>query len=115
MKAISLAQEVPDYSSELSVPQPVSDEKLPKKKVYPSMYISDAPKELFDLPDEGTATIKYRLREKGIRERDGDKSVNCELEILSITPNKGGSKPMGNTTRDADDEIDNYFKEVDGE
>lgn len=118
MKAISLAQEVPDYSKsgDMAMPsEPSRDEDLPKKKVYPSMYISDAPEALFSLPDEGTATIKYRVREKGIRERDGEKTVNCDIEILSITPNKGNSKAMENSTRDSDDALDDYFKEVDGD
>jgi hypothetical protein len=110
-KPISLAQEVTDYSA-VEPPQTAkSDEDLPKKKVFPSIYISDAPPALFELPDEGEAVISFRVREKGMRERDGEKTCNCELEIISITPMKMESKAMEDSTLDSDKAIDEYFSE----
>lgn len=62
------------------------------KMIYPSLYFThDKP---VDLPDEGTAVIKFRKIESSENTRDPDSpKYRCEIEVHSIEP-KGGSEPL---------------------
>lgn len=90
---IDLAREVPDYSKmEGSLgPEPSGPEKnLPKKTVYPSIYLDDAPVALCDVPIEGTALVKYRIDRTTIRrENGGESTASVEIEIMSFEPKSG--------------------------
>lgn len=56
------------------------------KKSYPSLYISDRDSDI-DLPLTGTATVKYKLRSKTIRQdEEGKKRHSADIEIQSIDP-----------------------------
>ncbi len=71
---------------ESSMGSPVSDQEADdKKKYYPTLYISDAPKELADLPDEGCVLIKYKRKSVTVR-TDADKkgAVSLDLEVQGI-------------------------------
>jgi hypothetical protein len=86
MSAISLATEAPDYGAPMDAKP---EKEYPKKTVYPSIYINDAPTELCDIPVEGTATIKYRVQSTNIRRKDDESSASVEIEILSFEPKDG--------------------------
>jgi hypothetical protein len=65
----------------------------PDRKNYPSFYVSDRPDEL-DIPMEGQAVIKYKLRSKEMRQNEkGEKKHSASLEIHSIDPIKEDKKP----------------------
>ena len=75
---IDLAQDVPDYGSPA-----IATDKPDSKKSYPSLYFT-CDKE-YDIPDTGTATIKFRKIEDSENTRDpADPKYRYELEVQSI-------------------------------
>ena len=79
-------------------------------KSHPCLHIADAPPDLLHMPEEGTATIKYKVSHKGHdKTRNGGNGglqgrSSVTLDILSITPhgkqqkfkvqNNGAPKPQ---------------------
>lgn len=87
------------------------DSDKPKRMVYPTLYIHDAPSDLGSLPDTGTAVVKYRIIEKSISDRNGEKTARCELEIQSLTPKgKTAAVTEGDGQVDAESALDEYFE-----
>ena len=106
-KAISLGKKLGDMIkvSEVS----------PEKEHYPDLYISDTDdRRLAEMPDEGEATIRYRVVSRTHREEGKGKSKNyscsLRLEVLSIEPPaaNGKKKDSDNGARKA---LNDYFKE----
>jgi hypothetical protein len=79
---------------------PISIKELTDEVHYPDFYISDTDElGLLDMPDEGEATIKYKIVNKTQREdsRNGKKRRRCSItiEVRSIEPpaaSKNGKK-----------------------
>jgi hypothetical protein len=89
----------------------------PEKEHYPDLYISDTDeRRLAEMPDEGEATIRYRVvsrthREEGKGKRK-DYSCSLRLEILSIDPPAGnGKKKNGDSDGGARKALSDYFKD----
>lgn len=86
-----------------------SDKDEPETRTgYPDLYLSDVDPEVLDLPDEGTATIKYKVTERCDLKREGEdgkkRQISLTLEVHSITPESGKSTdPLKETARDAID------------
>lgn len=58
----------------------------PKKKTYPSIYLSGPKDDFMDLPDSGEAVIKYQVTRRSTEETDGKKRHSLTLEVRSIDP-----------------------------
>lgn len=59
----------------------------PKKTQYPSLYINKVSSDdVMSLPDEGKATIEYRLTGRNMRENNGKKTYGMTLDVLSFEP-----------------------------
>lgn len=58
----------------------------PKKTQYPSLYINKVSDSVMDIPDEGKATIQYRLTGRNMREDNGKKIYGMTLDVLSFEP-----------------------------
>jgi hypothetical protein len=86
---------------------------------YPDLYIGDTDdRRLAEMPDEGEATIKYRVVSRTHREeRKGkskgkDYSCSIRLEILSIDPPESkGKKRNSDSDGGARKALSNYFKD----
>jgi hypothetical protein len=86
----------------------------PEKEHYPDLFISDTDdKRLAQMPDEGEATIRYRVVSRTHREEKNAKgkeySCSLRLEILSIDPPAAKEKRR-NGNDEARKAFDNYFK-----
>lgn len=84
---------------------------------YPDIYISDVDDpRLLEMPDEGEATIKFRVVDRTHAEygRDGKKERRCSvrLEVISIEPpekkSKSNNGDWGNGARKS---FSDYFKD----
>lgn len=94
LKAIDLGRSYPDYPCGA-----YPDSGKESKKDYPSLYISDRDDEL-NLPLEGEARVKYKLRSKEMRQdHEGKKRHSASIEIHSIDPIKETTKPKGGAKR----------------
>jgi hypothetical protein len=86
---------------------------------YPDLYISDTDdRRLAEMPDQGEATIKYKVISRTHREdRKGkgngkDYSCSIRLEVLSIDPPEGKSKKKnGDSDGGARKALSDYFKD----
>jgi hypothetical protein len=85
---------------------------------YPDLYISDTDdRRLAEMPDQGEATIKYRVVSRTHREeRKGkgngkDYSCSIRLEILSINPPEGKKKKNGDSDGGLRKAMNGYFKD----
>jgi hypothetical protein len=58
----------------------------PKKKTYPSIYLSGPKDEFAELPDSGEAVIKYQVTRRSTEEENGKKRHSLTLEVRSIDP-----------------------------
>lgn len=58
----------------------------PKKPYYPSIYISDKPDSMEDIPEDGTALVKYKVTSRSTNERNGKKRHSLSLDVLSFDP-----------------------------
>jgi len=106
-KTYSLGMQRPDYST--AVPsEPATDKKTPMKEVFPSFYLSDL-KNPIDLPDEGTAEIKYKVVSRTESTRDGETKCSYDIEIQELTPT---SKTA---TASDDDEIESGLQEAEAD
>lgn len=81
---------------------------------YPDLYISDVDEpRLLDMPDKGTATIKYRIvgRSHSEDQRDGKKQRRCSIrmEIISIEPPAKKNGANGAYGDDARKSFSDYF------
>lgn len=61
----------------------------------PTLYISGRKdSKVFDMPKEGQATVKYRVRSKSVNyDRDGGESYSTDIEVQAIDPK--GVKSFG--------------------
>lgn len=66
---------------------PCGPSDVPRKRYFPTVYISGQDKSI-DLPDEGVATIEYKVRGRSMNERDGKKQHSADIEIRTIEPGK---------------------------
>lgn len=106
LKAIDLGQSYPNY--------PVGygcDAGKESRKSYPTLYVGDRDTDI-DLPLTGTATVKYKLRSKTIRQdEEGKKRHSADIEIQSIDPVEetkalpGTAKPLKMSARESLDVI----------
>ena len=83
---------------------------------YPDLYISDTDdRRLAEMPDQGEATIKYRVISRTHREerkgKSKDYSCSIRLEILSIDPPEGKKKKNGDSDGGARKALSDYFKD----
>jgi hypothetical protein len=95
-----------------SMLKPVS---MDEEKIdYPDLHVHDAPKELWDAPEKGTATVKYHIVNRSQAKRDGKDSYSCTIEIHDFEPEKKkeepkkrsyGSGPLDKTKK----RMDQYF------
>jgi hypothetical protein len=109
MKTIDLGTMRPDYSIMTDAPAPEgasAESETPKKKVYPSLYISDLDTKL-DLPDSGEAIVKFKVVERRETERDGKKTCSYDIEIHELTPTAKKS-----SQKSSDDDIEEGLSEA---
>lgn len=88
------------------------EELPPEKEHYPDLFISGSDeKRLAEMPDQGEATIRYRVVSRTHREEKG-RGYSCDirLEILSIDPPPTKSKPRKNGNDEARKAFEDYFK-----
>lgn len=106
MKEYDLGREMPDLP--MTAPEP-PDEDEDDKKIYPSLYLDDCPKDLLSMQDEGTATIKYEIEERAESEKNG---CRIQLKVLSLKPNQT-AKMASDEENDTSKAIDDYMSEKD--
>lgn len=58
----------------------------PKKRTYPSIYLSGSKDEFADLPDSGEAVIKYQVTRRSTEEENGKKRHSLTIEVRSLDP-----------------------------
>lgn len=58
----------------------------PKKTRYPSLYINQVSDDVMGIPETGTATIKYKLTGRNMREAGGKKKYGMTVDVLSFEP-----------------------------
>lgn len=58
----------------------------PKKKTYPSIYLSGPKDEFADLPDSGEAVIRYQVTRRSTEEENGKKRHSLTIEVRSLDP-----------------------------
>lgn len=102
------------WGDDIGMPIAMSDEK--DKVHYPDFHISNTEDtRLLDMPDEGTATIKYRIcnRNHSESKRDGKKERRCSitLEVCSIDPPEPKKKKNGDSDGGARKAFSDYFKD----
>jgi hypothetical protein len=83
---------------------------------YPDLYISDTDdRRLAEMPDQGEATIKYKVISRTHREEGKGKSkkysCSLRLEITSIDPPEGKKKKNGDSDGGARKALSDYFKD----
>jgi hypothetical protein len=88
----------------------------PDEAHYPDLCISDTDdRRLAEMPDEGIATIRYRIRSRTHREekkgKGKDYSCSLRLEILSIDPPPNKKKKNGDSDGGARKAMNDYFKD----
>jgi hypothetical protein len=87
----------------------------PDEAHYPELCISDADEQLAEMPDEGTATIRYRVRNRTHREEKNGKrkerSCSLRLDVLSIEPPPSKKKKNGNSDGGVRKAMNDYFKD----
>lgn len=88
----------------------------PDKKHYPDLCIDTDDKNLAQMPDQGTATIKYRVVSRTHREEKNGKgkeySCTLRLEVVSIEPPASKKKPSNNGYGDdVRKNFQEYFKD----
>lgn len=86
----------------------------PEKEHYPDLFIESDERALAEMPDEGEATIKYKIVSRTHREERAGKgkeySCSLRLEILSIEPPAGnGKKKNGDYDGGARKALSDYF------
>ena len=87
----------------------------PDEAHYPDLCISDTDdRRLAEMPDEGTATIRYRIRSRTHREEKNAKgkqySCSLRLEVLSIDPPEPKKKKNGDSDGGARRAMNDFFK-----
>ena len=89
MKTIDLGRK-PETCSECPAPVP---SKPPTPDVYyPTLYLSNI-EGLSDLPEEGTATVRFKVRSRTVSERNKEgKKTSVDLDILSLSEISGPKK-----------------------
>jgi hypothetical protein len=59
----------------------------PKKPYYPSVYLRDKKGDDYgQIPDTGTATVKYKVRSRTLRKNDDGERHSLDLELLTFEP-----------------------------
>jgi hypothetical protein len=103
MKSIDLGRKMDTLA------EPISPKKT--EKVYPTLWIDEAEGEL-ELPDSGTMTISFVMKEKTERETENGKTCSYRLEVRSIDDLKEdeSSEPEENTERNMDKAVASYKK-----
>src|SRR4029077_4571299 len=86
------------------------------KAHYPDLCIEGDDERLANMPDQGVAEIKYRIRSRTHREEKGSKgkdrySCSLRLEVLSIDPPESKKKKNGDSDGGARKAMDNYFRD----
>ena len=109
-KAIDLGKK---WNDEI-MPISMRDEK--DRVHYPDFHISDTEDtRLLDMPDEGEATVRYRVvsRHHSESKRNGTKKRSCSitLEVLSIEPPEPKKKKNGDSDGGARKAFSDYFKD----
>ena len=88
MKTIDLGRK-PETCSECPAPVP---SKPPTPDVYyPTLYLSNI-EGLSDLPEEGTATVRFKVRSRTVSTRAGKSETSVDLDILSLSEISGPKK-----------------------
>jgi hypothetical protein len=96
---------------------PISISEMRDQTHYPDLHIGDTDDtRLFDMPDEGEATIRYKVISLTHNERNcnGKKKQSCSItmEIRSIDPPPAKSKKKnGDSDGGARKALNDYFKD----
>lgn len=88
----------------------------PEKPHYPDLCIESDERRLAEMPDEGTAEIKFRVVSRTHREEKNGKgkeySCTLRLEVISIDPPAPkGKKKNGDGDGGARKALEDYFKD----
>lgn len=83
-----LGRSVPDYSKVVSASP--ADEDIEHKVDYPDIRIQDAPESLWDIPEEGTAKVHYKITRKEINNEE--KSCHLTLDLHTFEPEEKEKK-----------------------
>lgn len=110
VKPVDLGRKMKGFGM-MGAPMPSMPDEEESTIIYPCLHIDQVPDDLLQMPDEGTATIKYTIKEK----TEGERGNRMELEILSIQPQ--GSPKMESLAEDDDasKRIDEYMEDDDEE
>lgn len=76
------------------------DEKPEKSKTeYPSLVVDHCPEELYNVAEQGTALVKYRVTARSESEREGERTCSVVIDIQSFDPQvkRNGSGPLSKT------------------
>lgn len=78
-----------DYPvSQASEEKDESDKQTEAQIEHPHMVVEHCPEELHDIPDEGTALVRYKVSTRSKSEKDGKKTHNIVIDIKSFDPQK---------------------------
>lgn len=97
--------------------EPISISEMKDETHYPDLHIGDVEDaRLADMPDEGIATIRYKIRSRthNEHERKGKKCHSCSvsMDILSIEPPEANKKKKnGDSDGGARKALSEYFKD----
>jgi hypothetical protein len=84
-----------------SSPDKESESSEKPKMHYPSLYMGNL-KEVIDLPDEGEAIIKFKVTERAVTDRNGEKSCRLDLEVHSLSPLSSSKETSSSKSGDLD-------------
>lgn len=82
-----------DYDDQANAPQADQkgdddDGQTDARIEHPHMVVEHCPEELHDIPDEGTAVVRYKVSDRSMRDHNGKKSHSIVIDIKSFEPQK---------------------------
>ena len=100
-----------DLGRKMGVPaEPISVKR--DEKVYPTLWIDEAEGSELELPDSGTMTISFVVKEKTERETEEGKTCSYRLEVRSIdgVEQDETDEPEETTEREFDKAVTTYSR-----
>ena len=103
---IDLGDKMEDCCGVAAMPEPEKKTRI----YYPSLYLNgkDGGRDFAGIPESGTATVEYRVKERSVREDDeGKRRHSLMLEVRSLEPSgKGKGEAQRKADEDDEDEDD---------
>jgi hypothetical protein len=89
------------YGGDVGICEPYDHKKEQKKKRFPTFHVNRIKGDPFDFPDEGEATIKFKVTSRETRNHNGKANNSLSLEIQSIDPVEKKAKKKAELSRRA--------------